>query len=149
MLQRRHGTSMFETGDGSQVIGKYLDRPLEARFVPAPVGRACRTFSGFTSTTTSRDFTFKLNDILLDRSSIPDNDRLRFRLSPAQGKKVRPGHCLEHWGEQEKTVLRVGLAKTPGAVRSRCFCAAGLFCSRTQPAVHVDFDLFGYVREPP
>jgi glutathione S-transferase len=125
---------IFETGDNSQVLGKYLDERLHLGLFPhqwdgvQDILWACidNDIEGCT---------FKLNDAYFTEF-VPRAEQLAYR----RHKERKFGrHCLEQWRANEKT-LRAELAEK--LVPFESMLAQRDFLLDAQPRF-VDFDLWG------
>ena len=93
-------TVVFEMGDDSQVIAKYLDARLKLGLFPRELeGVQSILWQYIESEVESR--TFKLNDVYY-QEMVPVSDRLRF----IRHKERKFGlGCLEQWREHQKQLL--------------------------------------------
>jgi glutathione S-transferase len=125
---------VFETGDNSQVIAKYLDDRLKLGLFP-------HQFDGIQDIlwvyidNEVEGFTFKLNDAYFTEF-VPRAEQLAYR----RHKERKFGrHCLEQWRKQEN-ILRMELATR--LVPFEQMLAHRDFLLDAQPRF-VDFDLWG------
>lgn len=97
----RNGRSViFETGDNSQVIAKYLDDVFELDLFPAQWVGVQDLIWPFIENELE-GVGFKLNDIYW-KEFVPRSDRLRF----LRHKERKFGRgCLDLWRQQQKTLL--------------------------------------------
>jgi glutathione S-transferase len=125
---------LFETGDNSQVVAKYIDQKLGLGLFP-------RKWEGLQDILWAyfeneiEGVTFKLNDIYW-KEVVPGNDRLRF----VRHKERKFGRgCLESWAEQQGTLL-AELEKKLVPCEEMLLEREYLLEDRPR---FVDFDLFG------
>jgi glutathione S-transferase len=125
---------VFEVGEGSQVIAKYLDDQFKLGLFP-------RQWEGVQSIlwrcieSEIEGPAFKLNDVYY-REMVPASDRLRF----IRHKERKFGlGCLEQWRGQQKELLQE-LAR--GLLPFEAMLIDKPFLLEARPRF-VDFDLFG------
>jgi glutathione S-transferase len=125
---------VFETGEDSQVIAKYLDNKFQLGLFP-------RELEGVQSILWRHiegeveGYTFRLNDVYA-REFVPQSDWLRF----LRHKERKFGRgCLDHWREQQPQLLE-GLAGSLLPFEEMLFAHPFLLGDRPR---FVDFDLYG------
>lgn len=125
---------LFETGENSQVIAKYLDEKLHLNLFPHDWDGVQDILWRYIENDIE-GLTFKLNDAYFEEF-VPRADQLNYR----RFKERKFGrHCLEQWRQQEKT-LRLELAER--LVPFEQMLAHREFLLDAQPRF-VDFDLWG------
>ena len=125
---------IFETGDNSQVLGKYLDNRLQLGLFPRELD-GVQDILWACIDNDIEGYTFKLNDAYFTEF-VPRAEQLAYR----RHKERKFGrHCLEQWRAQEKT-LRAELSAR--LVPFESMLARREFLLDAQPRF-VDFDLWG------
>lgn len=133
-LLRDGRTVVFETGEDSQVIAKYLDARFELGLFPSQ-WRGLQNLVWRHLEGEVEGFGFKLNDIHY-RKFVPRREWLAF----IRHKERKFGRgCLERWREQEAELL-AGLAANLGPYELMLETRPFLLDDRPR---FVDFDLFG------
>jgi len=127
-------TVVFETGDDSQVIAKYLDDRLKLGLFPREWEGVQAILWRFIENEIE-GAGFRLNDIYY-QEMVPVSDRLRF----IRHKERKFGRgCLDQWRQQQKQLLE-GLAR--GLLPFEEMLVDKPFLLDFRPRF-VDFDLFG------
>ncbi|MBM3838579.1 MAG: glutathione S-transferase family protein [Verrucomicrobia bacterium] len=127
-------TVVFEVGDDSQVIAKYLDAKFKLGLFPREWEGVQSILWRFIESEIEGP-AFKLNDIYY-REMVPVSDRLRF----IRHKERKFGRgCLEQWREQQKELLQE-LARRLLPFEEMLIDKPFLLEARPR---FVDFDLFG------
>lgn len=125
---------IFETGENSQVIAKYLDQKLQLDLFPAAL-RGLQDILWSHIESEIEGLGFKLNDIFYERF-VPKRERWAF----VRHKERKFGRgCLRQWREQRAALeAELGRRLVPfeGMLMERPFLL------RDRPSF-VDFDLFG------
>ena len=131
----RDGKSViFETGEDSQVIAKYLDTKLDLGLFPWDQEGVQSILGGYIEREVE-DVCFRLNDIYW-RELVPRTDRLRF----LRHKERKFGRgCLEQWKGQQKDFLAT-VAKKLIPFEEMLMFRPFLLDERPR---FVDFNLFG------
>lgn len=125
---------VFETGEDSQVIAKYLDEKLRLRLFPRELDGVQSILWRYIESEVE-GHGFKLNDIYA-REFVPQSDWLRF----LRHKERKFGRgCLDHWREQQPQLLE-GL--TRGLLPFEQMLLAHQYLLGDRPHF-VDFDLYG------
>ena len=125
---------LFETGENSQVIAKYLDEKFHLGLFPHDWDGVQDILWRYTESDIE-GLTFKLNDAYF-KEFVPRADQLNYR----RHKERKFGrHCLEQWREEENS-LRTELADR--LVPFEQMLARRDFLLDAQPRF-VDFDLWG------
>ncbi len=125
---------IFETGDNSQVLGKYLDDRLKLGLFPRQWDGVQDILWAYIDNEIE-GYTFKLNDAYFTEF-VPRAEQLAYR----RHKERKFGrHCLEQWRANEKT-LRAELSEK--LVPFESMLAQREFLLDAQPRF-VDFDLWG------
>ena len=125
---------LFETGDNSQVLGKYLDDRLKLGLFPRELAGVQDILWAYIDNDIE-GYTFKLNDAYFTEF-VPRAEQLAYR----RHKERKFGrHCLEQWRAQERT-LRAELSEK--LVPFESMLAQREFLLDAQPRF-VDFDLWG------
>jgi len=125
---------LFETGENSQVLAKYLDEQLRLGLFPHEWDGVQDILWRYIESDVE-GLTFKLNDAYFEEF-VPRADQLNYR----RFKERKFGrHCLEQWRQQEKS-LRMDLAER--LVPFEQMLAYREFLLEAQPRF-VDFDLWG------
>ena len=125
---------LFETGDNSQVLGKYLDDRLKLGLFPRELA-GVQDILWACIDNDIEGYTFKLNDAYFTEF-VPRAEQLAYR----RHKERKFGrHCLEQWRAQERT-LRAELSEK--LVPFESMLAQREFLLDAQPRF-VDFDLWG------
>jgi len=125
---------VFETGENSQVIAKYLDDRLQLGLFPHALDGLQDIVWRYIENEVE-GFTFRLNDAYFEEF-VPRADQLNYR----RFKERKFGrHCLEQWREQENS-LRMELEAR--LVPFEQMLAHREFLLDSQPRF-VDFDLWG------
>ncbi len=125
---------LFETGDNSQVLGKYLDDRLKLGLFPRELAGVQDILWAYVDNDIE-GYTFKLNDAYFTEF-VPRAEQLAYRRH--KERKFGRG-CLEQWRAQEKT-LRAELSEK--LVPFESMLAQREFLLDAQPRF-VDFDLWG------
>jgi glutathione S-transferase len=131
----RDGKSViFETGDNSQVIAKYLDEKFHLGLFP-PEWRGLQMIIWQYIENEVEGPCFKLNDIFW-KEFVPNSDQLRF----LRHKERKFGRgCIDQWGEQQKDLLKQ-LSDKLIPFEQRLLSYPFLLDAAPR---FVDFDLFG------
>jgi glutathione S-transferase len=125
---------IFETGDNSQVLAKYVDDRLHLGLFPHQWDGVQDVLWAYIDNDIE-GYTFKLNDAYFTEF-VPRAEQLAYR----RHKERKFGrHCLEQWRAQEKT-LRAELSER--LVPFESMLARRDFLLDAQPRF-VDFDLWG------
>jgi glutathione S-transferase len=125
---------IFETGDNSQVLAKYIDDRLHLGLFPHQWDGVQDILWAYIDNDIE-GYTFKLNDAYFTEF-VPRAEQLAYR----RHKERKFGrHCLEQWRAQEKT-LRAELSER--LVPFESMLAQRDFLLDAQPRF-VDFDLWG------
>ncbi len=125
---------LFETGENSQVMAKYLDEKLGLGLFPDTLAGIQDLLWPFVENTIE-GFTFRLNDAYFEEF-VPKSERLNYR----RHKERKFGrHCLEQWREQEKS-LRAQLAEHLVPFEQMLLHREFLLDARPR---FLDFDLWG------
>jgi glutathione S-transferase len=125
---------IFETGDNSQVLAKYIDDRLHLGLFPHQWDGVQDLLWAYIDNDIE-GYTFKLNDAYF-AEFVPRAEQLAYR----RHKERKFGrHCLEQWRAQEKT-LRAELSER--LVPFESMLAQRDFLLDAQPRF-VDFDLWG------
>jgi glutathione S-transferase len=125
---------LFETGDNSQVLGKYLDDRLKLGLFPRELAGVQDILWAYIDNDVE-GYTFKLNDAYFTEF-VPRAEQLAYRRH--KERKFGRG-CLEQWRAQERT-LRAELSER--LVPFESMLAQRDFLLDAQPRF-VDFDLWG------
>jgi glutathione S-transferase len=125
---------IFETGDNSQVLGKYLDDRLKLGLFPRELAGVQDILWAYIDNDIE-GYTFKLNDAYFTEF-VPRAEQLAYRRH--KERKFGRG-CLEQWRAQERT-LRAELSEK--LVPFESMLAQREFFLDAQPCF-VDFDLWG------
>jgi glutathione S-transferase len=125
---------VFETGEASQVIAKYLDNKLRLGLFP-PEWRGIQSILWRCIEDDIEGASFRLNDIYW-KEFVPQSDRLRF----LRHKERKFGRgCIEAWRGQQRELLR---QLEERLVPFEDMLASKPFLLDARPRF-VDFDLFG------
>lgn len=125
---------LFETGENSQVIAKYLDSELELALFPREFDGVQHLLWQYIENDVE-GLTFRLNDAYYEQN-IPASERLNY-LRYKERKFGR--HCLEQWKNQQKPLqaqLAEKLLPFEQMLRTREFLL-------NDRPLFVDFDLWG------
>ena len=127
-------TVVFETGEDSQVIAKYLDDKFQLGLFPREL-EGVQNILWHHIEGEVEGYAFRLNDIYA-REFVPRSDWLRF----LRHKERKFGRgCLDQWREQQPQLLE-GLTRSLLPFEEMLLAHAFLLNGRPR---FVDFDLFG------